>query len=143
MSTFDHQLRVAFANTHFTALLPDGPILLRVGIPSTALQSHMVSINAKFAAYITAYNPYSVVVSTDDNIQANHRLEQTLIHSHLPYWPCVGQDPESQWPSEPGYLILGADRRWLRKVGRRFRQHALLICHQTGRPKLLWTRHSS
>jgi Protein of unknown function (DUF3293) len=142
MPNFDRQLKSAFADTDYTALLPDGPVVLRVGVPCAALQALMIAHNVELAGYITAFNPYSQVVSLEDNQLATHLLEQRLITSNLPYWPCDGKDPEGLWPSEPGYLILGADRRWLRRLGRRFRQHALLVCRRTGRPTLLWTRHS-
>lgn len=142
MACIDADLRAAFKKTQFIAKLPAGELTITIGATDADLTVLMDSHSVSTAAYITAWNPYSQPTSADVNRNANLSLERLLQQSGLPFWPCDGKDPAGQWPAEPGFLVLGADRRWLRKLGRKFRQHALVIARRNGKPKLLWSNHS-
>ena len=142
MPRIDPALLTAFKNTDFIAELPAGELTISIGVPNANLKVLMDSHGASTAAYITAWNPYSQPTSVEDNHIANISLKDSLQRSGLAFFPCEGRDPTGQWMAEPGFLVLGADRRWLRNLGRRFRQHALVTVARNGRPKLLWTNHS-
>ena len=140
MSHIPVDLLAAYRATNFVIVLPGRELNLSIGHTSSELTEWHLQQQAAAGAYITAWNPHSQTTEKATNEAANQCLLATITRAGLRYFPCDGRDPSEQWPNEPGFWILDADRRWLRKIGRRFRQNALVVANNHARPALLCLR---
>ena len=141
MSRFNLPLCQAFKSTDYIAELPDGYFVFHIGQDKPATTSMMDRFGITTFAYITAWNPYSQIADSTKNGEANISLENELKRSGHQYFPCNGTDPSNTWPAEPGFIIFNCDRRWLKKLARRYRQHAIAYATKGRLPRLLWTQH--
>jgi hypothetical protein len=82
------------------------PITLHVGQSSLRLSSLLKEHQVNTAAFITAYNPYSNVLSEQENISAHNSLIKDINALGLQTFHGFGQDLNEQWPKERSVLIL-------------------------------------
>lgn len=141
MSRFNFSLSQAFKSTDYNAELPDELFVFHIGQDKSATTSMMDRFGITTFAYITAWNPYSQIADSAKNEEANLRLENELKLSGLKFFQCNGTDPSKIWPSEPGFIIFDCDRRWVKKLARRYRQHAIAYATKGRLPRLIWTKH--
>lgn len=92
------------------------------------------------AVFVTAHNPYSEPQSTAENHAADARLRRRLAELTADLYPAAGVDPRGAWPAEPGYLALGVPLEVARRVGREFRQNAIVWIGVDARPELILLR---
>ena len=83
------------------------PIVLGIGQANQKLKELLEVFEVKTAAFITAFNPYSEVLSDAENEQAQNRLVSDIegLGCELVYG--YGQDMAEQWPREQSLLALG------------------------------------
>ena len=140
MSKIPPDLRAAYQATHYVIQRPDGDLIVQIGQQNPELAAFQTQQDAYSGAYLTAWNPYSQIATSEDNVAANSFLEAELAQAGLKYLSCLGKDPTGQWTAEPGFWIFNADRRWLQRVGRRFRQNAVVFSGPANVPRLLCLR---
>lgn len=133
-------LLAAYRATDYAIQRPEGELIVRVGAHDPELTAFQEAKSARSGAYLTAWNPYSQISTPEANAAANNLLEASIAHAGLEYLPCLGRDPTGQWPAEPGFWILGGDRRWLCRLGRQFRQNAMVFVGPSARPRLICLR---
>lgn len=116
------------------------PFTLRIGEPSPELaalfQKHLIDS----AVYITAYSPFSTVVSADENQSAQARLTADLASTAQLVIQGDGQDPEQRWPAEQSLLGLGVGREDAVALGQRYLQNAVVWVGSDVIPQLLLLR---
>ena len=115
-------------------------ISLIVDAASSALLSLHQSANVSSSAFITAYNPFSEVVSTSENLRLQGLLAIELKSMNLQYLEGVGQHPSNQWAGEPSFLVLGIDLDVAKRLGTQFKQNAILWCGSDAVPQLVLLR---
>jgi hypothetical protein len=76
----------AYLRTTFVAETPDGPIEIRAGSSSAALDSILRKNLAAEWAYVTAYNPGSRLVSDEINKRAHEELRRIVSDRRLVYF---------------------------------------------------------
>jgi len=85
----------------------DNPIVLRIGQASQQLKGLLDTHKATTAAFITAFNPYSEVMSDDQNHAAQKSLLVDAQKLGLSAIEGYGQDMAEEWPREASFLVLG------------------------------------
>lgn len=115
-------------------------IALIVGAVSSALLSLHQSANVSSSAFITAYNPFSEVVSTSENLRLQGLLATELKSMNLQYHEGLGQHPSNQWAGEPSFLVLGIELDAAKRLGTQFKQNAILWCGSDAVPQLVLLR---
>lgn len=131
------------------------PFVLRVDVASPELLDLYRRHGVSQAAYLTACNPHSTMLSDADNRARMDELAQTLralagqgparsptdsdarsymnLHGR-------GTDPSGAWPGEASVLVLGMSEAEARELGTRFGQNALLHAGADGVPRLVLLR---
>lgn len=118
-------LAAAYARTDYRILLPR-PLSLRAGRrPAPGSLRAQCGRHARWAV-LTPCNPRSRRLSAKANARRLRQLERLLRRQGIRHWSSVNRDPRGRWPDEPGWLLLDAGCARLLKLGRRFRQNALL-----------------
>lgn len=141
--------------------------VLRVDVASPEVLDLYRRHDESQAAYLTACNPHSTVLSDADNRKRMDELVQTLralagqgparsrtysdvrtklrspAHSHARSYTILhgrGTDPSGAWPGEASVLVLGMSEAEARELGVRFGQNALLQAGADGVPRLVLLR---
>ena len=92
------------------------------------------------AAFITAWNPYSVSLSDKENQSRNEQLEYELNLRSLKFLDGFGQDPLGQWSGEDSFLVLGIELEASKKLGIKFEQNAIVWSDKDAIPQLILLR---
>jgi hypothetical protein len=114
-------------------------IQIKIGEACPTLDS-LIAESDRFPSWalITAFNPYSQLLSELENQQRHHQLIEHLKQLQLPWLEAVGKDPQGIWTPEPSLLILGIERFEAIAIGQRFEQNAIVYGELNQSAELLW-----
>jgi hypothetical protein len=120
------ELVKAYCEADYVVHIADQDIVLRVGKASPELASLMRGYEVNSAAYLTAFNPFSVVSSSQEN-----ELNQSALIAdvHSLGLKCVlgeGRDIANLWASEASALVLGISFQSAELLAERYKQNAFL-----------------
>lgn len=138
------QLPAALQQAYRTALYrvdAEGAVsqTLRVGKRSDWLHQQLSQRSMPAACYLTACNPWGVVLSDAANAMRMTALRQALDSNGWQYLNGCGQDAASQW-REDSLLIWGMDAATALLWGQQWEQNAVLWSAADAVPQLLWLR---
>ena len=101
------ELAKAYRETSYVIHGEDGDIQLKVGQPSLELATLMRKHGVKSAALLTAFNPHSILLTTEANVRNHNSVIADVQSLGLKSISGEGGDPSKLWPSEPSILVLG------------------------------------
>ncbi len=143
MSAAAETLRSAYETAWYRVELGDGSQALRVGKPVPPRVAAWIASQGKpGAGLITACNPYGKLASTRENAEAMARLRALIAARGWPALPGAGGSDREDWPAEPSLLIALDSLRQAQRIGRAFRQNAILWLPQGGMVELVWLKSS-
>lgn len=135
--TIEPAILDAYRATHYEIRAPGGQVILSVGKPAR-LALEKVGISCDRLAIITAWNPFSQMMSASENNHRQGRLEREIIRAGLCFYPALGRDPSGQWPAEPSFAILDPSDNILDDWMLAFGQNAVVVADNTGDNVGLW-----
>ncbi len=115
-------MSAAYLKALYHADILENPIL--IGRVSPELDEYLEKENASCWAFITAYNPMSVVLSPEENKSRNKDLESKI--KEYRYLHGEGRDPSGKWIPERSFLILNISRKDARELAMEFEQKAIV-----------------
>ncbi|HYF06740.1 MAG TPA: DUF3293 domain-containing protein [Acetobacteraceae bacterium] len=129
-------LRAAYGRTDYEA---EGAVA-RIGERSPAVDAVLARLGARRGAFVTAWNPYSRRMPAGWNARMQARLREAArrhafaegtgrARRRIPRRPLV-----ERWAER--HLLIAADPRRIAVLGRRFRQHAIMVARR-GAPGVL------
>lgn len=132
----DRDLIRAYAGTRWSVDLPAGRVELEVG-----RRADLAGVPLP-AAVVTAYNPRSELIPSEENERAQQALRGEIRTTGLPHYPSLagGTGPDACSWNEPGLLVGAADRLSIVELAARYGQNAVLWIGDDGIPALLATR---
>lgn len=98
---------------------------IRIGECHTELDTILEKYRKNTWAYITAYNPYSRILTAPQNRERNENLRRVI--SSFTYFDGESIDPNGVWPSESSYLIIGVNIEKAKRISAKFQQNAFLF----------------
>ena len=110
---------------------------LNIDIESPELKRLLKKHCVSNAAFITAWNPYSKTLSSEENKARNSMLENELKLLSLKFIEGFGQDPLGKWAGEDGFLVLGISLEVSKKLGVQFDQNAIVCADSDALPNLI------
>jgi hypothetical protein len=134
------RLAAAYRATDYVVEAPAGAFTLHVDAPSAELAALQRARGVRESAFVSAWNPRSVVTDAATNAAAHQSLLATLRaagHEVLEAW---GRDPTGAWPAERSVLALGITAESARRLAAGCGQNALLHAEADAVPRLLWVR---
>ena len=81
---------------------------------------------------ITAANPYSQLLTEEENQARNQSLREELFNISELILPAIGRDPTSDW-SEHGWVLPTSDEKLLIDLARKFQQNAIFKFSESGK----------
>ena len=131
-------LAQAYEATTYRVKIPEGDILIRIGVANPELDLLLNQYGVYSWAFITAWNPASVPLSLLQNRQRHAEMIAHLHCRNVPYLDGIGVGDDTDWPPEQSALTFGLNREEARKVGALFGQNAVVYGEYNGCPELLW-----
>jgi hypothetical protein len=132
------ELDTAYRNTTYWVDAAPQPIAVRVGERNASLDRLLNAARARHYAFVTACNPRSKLRTHWYNEARQRALRRWLNARHLRWIPALAQGDRDDWPAEPGVLILGLPPDRALRIGRRFRQNAVLTGKLGNPPEVRW-----
>lgn len=103
-----------------------GDIVIRPSPVNPDLSVFMKKHGVNTAAFLTAFNPYSVPLTVAENISNQNRLLADIQTLGLESISGEGMDPSDLWASEPSVLALGITLADAERLADLYQQNAFL-----------------
>lgn len=136
MKKIENPLIEAYENTNYHVFY-DEEIIINIGKKNTDLNQLFKEKNLISASIITAYNPFSEIMTDKQNVSVQLQLKKTLKDSNLFYLNAIGKDPNNKWKGEASFFIENISRENAIKLGRKFNQNAIVWIDQNLIPELI------
>lgn len=140
MSDISQNLINIYRTAVYRVAAPEGVISFYIDKPSPELQGLHRELQVRSSAFITAYHPYSVPVTDDENEKAQQDLLNEITARGFKWLEGAGEDAQGEWPAEPSILVLGISQEEATSLASRFRQNGYVFCGSDGVPRLVLTR---
>ena len=116
-----------YLSTNYITNVQGDEVVLRIGeLPPSALNLMSEARAIKSWSIITAYNPYSVDLSEEENIARQAMLANTLANHGYESQPAHGQGEDASW-TEPSILVFGISYEMAMNIGTCFQQNAIVF----------------
>lgn len=119
-------------------LIPSEMIKLVVGSNNSDLDDLLSQNKAKSAALITAFNPYSQLLSKEENEVRNVELSSKIVEKWR-YIDAIASDSESTEWEELGFLIYNIKLNEALSLAGSYGQHAILYYEKNKIVELIFT----
>jgi hypothetical protein len=138
-SAISPKLIKAYEATEFHVMsMP--PFVLGVNRYSGKLDRLFKNWEATSAAFITAYNPYSESLATEENELRNQRLQSDIKNLGFRTIDGFGKYPNGEWEAEDSLLVLGISLDGAKELGAAYGQNAIVWCDEDAIPRLVLLR---
>jgi hypothetical protein len=117
-----------------------GGFTLQIGQRCTGLASLHAEFGVASSAYVTAFNPFSLELTSTENTRRHEELRDVVFAMGLRFHEGIGQHPSNGWPGEDSLLILGGALEQMRALGAQFGQNAIVWAASDAVPQLLLLR---
>ena len=138
-SKIDSATIAAYRAAHYTVLAPV-PFVLQVGGVSSRLADVLAMHGASCAAFLTAWNPFSAIVTEGENSAAQNSLMNDLRQLGIITVQGFGQDPAGTWPGEESLLAIGLSLEQAVHLGSKYKQNAIVWVAIDACPELILLR---
>ena len=137
-SNIDQQLLDAYRNTIYQ--VNDLFLQIRIGEQNETLEKILTRYGAASWAFISAWNPGSKPLSTQENAVRHRELVKVVTAKRWKYWEGSGIGADKSWQSELSLLILGISKAAALEIGEQFEQNAIVFGESQQVPELLLLR---
>ena len=118
------------------------PIVLGIGQANQKIKELLEVFEVTTAAFITAFNPYSEVLSDTENEQAQNQLVSDIERLGCELVYGYGQDMAEQWPREQSLLALGITESQAETLADKYGQNGFVWIGSLDAFPVLRLRHS-
>ena len=123
----------AYKNTKYIVFEPT--LIIEIGKLNQEIDDIIIKHNSNAWAFITAYNPYSRVLTEEENKVLHNKLKE-LTEKYVTFeGHGVGQDPT--WEPELSLFIIGISKGDASEIGKEFEQNAIVYGEVNNPPELL------
>ena len=139
-TTISAALITSYENALYSFEYKGRTVPLRIGQRCPELRELMLATKSAEAFCITAWNPFSLQRTAQENEAAQVELCAALDALEAIRLPATGESADGSWAPEPGMLVLNISRAQVVELGNRFGQNALLSISADGLTSLLLLR---
>lgn len=136
MNTISSDLIATYEATQYCVTSSDSAFILRVGQHSRELAALYRDTDCASTAFITAWNPYSKMLSVEENETRQRQIISLLVAQRLRLYTGEGVSADGAW-REPSLLVLGIDLVPARNLAQRFEQNGFVFCGEDAIPQLI------
>ena len=120
---------------------PAGRVECLVDTHNPALDALLAESGSSSAGFITADNPFGLVLPTSKNRSRHQELTELVRLNGWTCYPGLGGDADQAgWPPEQSLLVIGISRHELTGLGLYFQQNAVVYAERGRAGELLLLR---
>ena len=120
---------------------PAGRVECLVDTHNPALDALLAESGASSAGFITADNPFGLVLPASKNRNRHLELTELVQLNGWTHYPGLGGDADqADWPAEQSLLVIGISRHELTGLGLYFQQNAVVYAERGRAGELLLLR---
>jgi len=113
-------------------------LVIRIGETNAALDELLRNRQSGNWAFITAYNPFSKLLTEEENEIRHANLIQELGIRNFHFLNGYGQSANGQWQAEPSVFVFNIDRETAIGLGTSFGQNAIVSGQINNVPGIVW-----
>ena len=132
MRFFMVDLLKAYNTTEYKVYSP--AIVIKIGIGNQVLNDLLISLNVSTWAYITAFNPFSKILTESENFKRHEELKVKI--GNYKYFEGEGVGEDKTWKPEISFLIVGISLNDAIGIGKFYEQNAIVVGEINGVPEL-------
>ncbi len=136
-NTDQHTLQ-AYLNSTYITKKPD--LTIKIGEANQSLNLFLFDNNSFFWTFISASNPYSTVLSDDENELLYNDLIENVKTMKLRYCEGLGIPSDDQWKAEKSLLILDISKKEAIELGKKYNQNAIIFGKLNQAPELVFCK---
>jgi hypothetical protein len=136
-SAIDPALHQAYAAAFYCVNDPSAIFTLHPGEYSPDVMRMYLDHDTSSAAFLTAFNPFSQIVSDAENAAAQKALEAELTKRGFTWLSGFGCDKIGAWPEEVSVLVLGIGIKTATAISQYYSQNAFLFAAEDAVPNLI------
>jgi hypothetical protein len=140
MSEIPKELIDTYSTAIYRVDAPNCVVTFHIDKASPELAELHREMGVQSSAFITAYHPYSVPVSDEENEKAQQALLAELHARGYRWLEGAGENAKGEWPAEPSVLVLGISEQEATRLAIQFRQNGYVFCSGNALPRLVLTR---
>ena len=118
----------------------DSPFVILIGQGNEELATAQKTHRVDCSAFITAWNPFSQLLSHEVNLQRQEAFAKELAQRSLGYLEGLGQHKSNQWPGEESFLVFGLTLEAAKTLGSKLEQNAIVWSGKDAVPQLILLR---
>jgi hypothetical protein len=99
---------------------------ISVGEKNTDIDALLAKHNVKSAFFVTPENPYSKVLTSEENASRHKQFIIDLCKNGYSFYTGYGTNEEDTWPTEISYLIMCDDEAAMHKIAKQYEQNGFL-----------------
>ncbi len=142
MYTFmDKKLLNAYMQTDYIIDDDIGIWLINIGQTERTLSRYLHRFKQPTAAFITAYNPHSKVVSKQQNELRHKALVAELNAKQLDFLNGYGAGRDESWSAEKSVFITNITQQQANQLAAKFEQQAYVWLDEQGQVSLITNEH--
>lgn len=132
------RLKSAYLQTNYVAEDKNERIVIRVGEHNSALDKLLESYGIKTWAFVTAYNPFSELLTEKENQIRQKNLVEQLKKNNFRFLNGYGKGADENWQAEPSVLVFAIALDEAISISRKFGQNAIVFGETGKAPQLVW-----
>ncbi len=140
MSSVRKRWEAVYEQAIYEVMLEHETLTLRVGHYDALAEQKLAAETGLEREWfiITPCNPRSELAREELNLFYFNQLRYELDARAGQWIKALNRDPNGEWPDEPGFLVVDAERTWMMDMGRRFYQNAIVSAVKGEAPRLIW-----
>ena len=123
----DRELWLAYESTVFRATVDGVALRIRPGCRNSTLDCVLATRGVTTWAFVTAWNPGSQPLHSEENAARQNRLETDVRNLGFEMFSGVGEPLDSEWTPEHSLLILGISQTDAIALGHKYGQVAIVV----------------
>jgi hypothetical protein len=129
----------AYRETHYR-VRGSKPTVLTIDAANTILAEMHESNCVASSGFVTACNPFSVLLDDAANADRQRMLAREIERRGWRAVDGVGEHPSNDWPGEPSFLVFGLSLEDAKALGVEFGQNAVVWAGSDAVPRLVLLR---
>jgi hypothetical protein len=134
----DQHTLQAYLETTYVTKKPE--LSIKIGEINRALNIFLFDNNCFFWAFVSAYNPYSSILSDDENELLHKELIEKVKSMKLRYCEGAGIPSDESWKAEKSLLILDISKKDAIALGKEYKQNAIVFGKLNQAPELVFCK---
>ncbi len=134
----DQHTLEAYLKTTYTTENPE--LTIKIGEVNRALDVFLFDNNSFSWAFISASNPYSTILSDDENEMRHLDLIRRIKSMNMRSCEGLGIPSDEKWKAEKSLLILDIGKKEAIEIGKEYHQNAIVFGRLNQAPELVFCK---